>query len=368
MAECTILDMDLEANCWVVRPGKDYEFYEHFIFGKVAAIGHFDDFIKKEGPISEDEFDELMREYYIDSAKKGFSRQVISANVNQVRKFLFAMDIGDLIFTIGSGTVVAGIITSNAYVSDDVINPIFDENEKRDLSFKIRRDIMWGQSYNRDIIPDAVKRSFKANQTVFSASEHIKSIYHWINTVFISNGTVYSSSRINQQDDIHHYSVTKFSEVLNKLEALATLVENNYEKKEPTEAITLDDIKSQLNKLAAHDLLNLTTQQSFMSPGEYWTGFTGRSRVATIAYTLAICMLLNVNPVFADQHDADIAQKISVSVTNAVHDIKTDNNMDEVISKLELVMPRQNNKVVEKLKSLNDAEFPAVEDSDKGIR
>ncbi|HFQ9383849.1 hypothetical protein PTT65_21020 [Serratia ureilytica] len=368
MAECTILNMDLDANCWVVRPGRDYEYYEHFIYSKIAAIGHFDDFITKEGEISEDDFALLMREYYTDSAKKGLSQHTISANVNQVKKFLFSMEIGDLVFTIGSGTVVAGIITSNAYVSYDVVNPKIDDRERKDLNFKIRRDVMWGQSYNREVIPDAVKRSFKANQAVFSASEHLKSIYHWINTVFISDGTVYSSSRINQEEDIHHYSVTKFSEVLNKLEALATLVELNFENENLDSDISLDDIKNQLNALAIDDLLNLTTQQSFMSPGEYWTGFTGRTRVATIAFTLAICELLNVNPVFADEKDAHIAQVITAPVSTAVQKIKNDNNMDIVIGKLELEMPRQNKRVVEKYKNIKEQDFPDVEDSDKGTR
>ncbi|HBN7142282.1 hypothetical protein [Escherichia coli] len=368
MAECIILNMDLNANCWVVRPGRDYEFFGHFLHGKVAAIGHFDDFITNDGPISEDDFESLMHEYYVDAAKKGYSQQIISANVNQVKKFLFNMNVGDLIFTIGSGVVVAGIITSDAYCSDEVINYNIDDKISKDLDFKIRRDVTWGRSYNRENIPDAVKRSFKANQTVFSSAEHLRSIYHWLNTVFISDGTVYSSSRINQEDDIHHYSVTKYAEVLNKLEALATLVEDKFNENTFDSSISLDDIKKQLSLLASNDLLNLTTQQSFMSPGDYWTGFTGKTRVSVIAFTIAICELLSVTPTFADQQDIEIANQIAVPIKLAVHEIKNDNDMEVVIKKLELAMPMQNKKVIETIKKISDSEFPEVEDSNKGTR
>lgn len=367
MSECVVLNMDLNANCWVVRPGRDYEFFEHFLDGKLAAIGHFDDFITKDGAISKEDYEGWMRNYYTDAAKQGLTRQIISANVNQVKKFLFDMKIGDLIFTIGPGTVVAGIITSEAYSSDDIVETI-DDKAFKDLDFKIRRDITWGRSYNREHIPDAVKRSFKANQTVFSAAEHLRSIYHWINTIYISDGTVYSSSRINQEDDIHHYSVTKFAEVLNKLEALATLVESNYINDEADKEISLKEIRKQLSTLAFDDLLNLTTQQSFMSPGDYWTGFTGGTRVATIAFTIAICELLSVTPTFADQQDVEIAKIIETPVKSAVRELKNDNDMDIVVGKLGLEMPQQNKKVIETYKSLNSDDFPDVEDSEKGTR
>ncbi|MGK6329202.1 hypothetical protein ACMGEE_19235 [Erwinia sp. DT-104] len=369
MAECTILDMDLNANCWVVRPGKDYEFYEHFLMGNIAAIGHFDDFISDEGPIDEDDFDLLVKKYYTSAAKEGLSRQIISANVNQVRKFLFHMQKGDLIFTIGSGTVVAGIITSDAFSSDDIVNNLkYGGTSERDLKFKIRRDVSWGQSYNRENIPEAVKRSFKANQTVFSAAEHLRSIYHWINTVFISEGTVYSSSRINQESDIHHYSVTKFAEVLNKIEALATIVEDDYKKNSSDEDISIEKIKSRLSHLASDDLLNLTTQQSFMSPGDYWTGFTGNTRVATIAFTIAVCELLNVHPTFAEESDILIAEQISGTVKEAVGKIKKEDDMSMVINKLELTMPPQNKKVVNIYNDIKNDDFPENENSQKGIR
>ncbi|MDU6414992.1 hypothetical protein [Mixta calida] len=368
MSECVVLNMDLDANCWVVRPGRDYEFFEHFLEGKLAAIGHFDDFIIEDGAISEEDYESWTRKYYIDAAKQGLTRQIISANVNQVRKFLFDMEIGDLIFTIGSGTVVAGIITSEAYSSDDIVEATINDKTSKDLKFKIRRDVAWGRSYNRDHIPDAVKRSFKANQTVFSAAEHLRSIYHWINTIYISNGTVYSSSRINQEDDIHHYSVTKFAEVLNKLEALATIAESNYINDKAEKEITLKDIKNQLSILANDDLLNLTTQQSFMSPGDYWTGFTGGTRVATIAFSIAICELLSVTPTFADQQDIEIAKIIENPVKSAVRKLKDDNDMDIVVGKLGLEMPQQNKKVIETYKHLNNDNFPDVEDSEKGTR
>lgn len=368
MSECVVLNMDLNANCWVVRPGRDYEFFEHFLDGKLAAIGHFDDFIIEDGAISKEDYESWRRKYYDDATKQGLTRQIISANVNQVKKFLFDMEIGDLIFTIGSGTVVAGIITSEAYSSDDVVEAEINEKISRDLKFKIRRDVAWGRYYNRENIPDAVKRSFKANQTVFSAAEHLRSIYHWINTIYISDGTVYSSSRINQEDNIHHYSVTKFAEVLNKLEALATIAELNYNKDTAGKEITLKDIKDQLSILANGDLLNLTTQQSFMSPGDYWTGFTGSTRVATIAFTIAICELLSVTPTFADKQDIEIAKTIETPVKSAVRELKNDNDMDIVVGKLGLEMPQQNKKVIETYKNINSANFPDVEDSEKGTR
>lgn len=368
MADCVVLNMDLNANCWVVRPGKDYEFFGHFLNGEIAAIGHFDDFITEEGAISQEDFEILVKEYYVDAAKKGLSQQMISANVNQVRKFLFDMKAGDLIFTIGAGTVVAGIITSESYSSDDVVNYKIKDKNSKDLDYKIRRDVVWGRSYNREHIPEAVKRSFKANQAVFSAAEHLRSIYHWLNTVFISDDTVYSSSRINQEDDIHHYSVTKFAEVLNKLEALSTLAESNYLNESPEKEISLEDIKEQLKLLASDDLLNLTTQQSFMSPGDYWTGFTGETRVATIAFAIAICALLNVTPSFANQQDIEIAEKIEQPIKSAVQELKDDNDMDVVIEKLALEMPRQNKKVIETYKQINNDGFPGVEDSEKGTR
>lgn len=85
MAECIILNMDLNANCWVVRPGRDYEFFGHFLHGKVAAIGHFDDFITNDGPISEDDFESLMHEYYVDAAKKAILSRSLALTLTKLK-------------------------------------------------------------------------------------------------------------------------------------------------------------------------------------------------------------------------------------------------------------------------------------------
>ncbi|WES88940.1 hypothetical protein [Dickeya fangzhongdai] len=361
--------MDLNAACWVVRPGQSYAYYEEFLFGKVAAIGHLDDFISEETQITVENIKNIFKEVYINNANQGLTKHSIASNLSQVKKFLFEMSIGDLIFTIGEGFIVAGVITSDAYISEVPIS--IGKNtagsNKNDLNFKLRRNVEWGQSYPKERIPLAVRRSFTANQTVFSTAEHIKYIYHWLNVIFISNGTVYASSRINQNQDIHHYSVTKFSETLNYFEALSILIEENFYNKNLQDEIDVCNIINRLSSLAEEGSLNLTTQQLFMSPGDYWTGFSG-GNVAIVAFTIAICCLFNVKPVFANESENKIAEEIYTPVSTAVDKIRDENNMELVVGKLELAFPEQNRKVVSKSEELKKVKFPDVSKSEKGVR
>lgn len=370
MAECKILEMDLDAACWVVRPGQGYAHYNEFLFGKVAAVGHLDDYISEDTVLNVETADDIFNKMYADGAREGLTKYSIASNFSQAYKFIFDMNIGDLIFTIGGGDIVAGVITSDAYISEEPISLGEDANVKgkNDLNFKLRRNVDWGRAYSREKIPLAVRRSFMANQTVFSAAEHVKYIYHWLNVIFISDGVVYTSSKINQTEDIHHYSVTKFSETLNSLEALATLVEEQYFEGGVNEHIDISDVLTKLNKLAENETLNLTTQQLFMSPGDYWTGFTGKTKVSIVAFTIAVCCLFNVSPVFASVEEQTIANEIYIPISEAVGKIQDKNNMELVMRKLELAFPEQNKRIVNKTDEINKMKFPKVSNSDKGMR
>jgi len=304
----TILELDPNGACWVVRPGKSYEYYEHFLSGNFVAIGHLDEYLDEKFLIEKLNFEKKANIYYKNRANEGDSKNKISANINQVRRFLFEMKVGDLIFTIGENRIISGVITSDAYIDevDYALEDVYKTDEtmkkNKEMPYKIRRSVQWGKSHSRDEIPLAVKKSFKANQAVFSASEHLKSIYHWLNAVFIIDGVVYSSAKINQTEDIHHYSVTQFADALNKIEALSTLIEDLYIDGE-IKNITLTMVENKLKDLALGDSLKLTTQQLFMSPGDYWTGFGSEKRVAILAFTIGVCSLFNIEPVFANEND-----------------------------------------------------------------
>jgi hypothetical protein len=367
----TILDLDPNGACWVVRPGKDYEYYKHFLSGSFAAIGHLDNNLNENFIIDKLNFDKVANKYYKERAKEGDSKSKISANINQARRFLFDMKVGDLIFTIGENRIVSGVITSEAYI-DDVdysIEDIYKTDEttlkNTSMPYKIRRDIQWGKSHPRDDIPLAVKKSFKANQAVFSATEHLKSIYHWLNAVFIIDGVVYSSAKIKQTEDIHHYSVTQFADALNKIEALSTLIEESYLGKEINN-ITLEMVEKRLNELAFDDSLKLTTQQLFMSPGDYWTGFGSEKRIAIVAFTLGVCSLFGIQPVFANEHDEALAKHIKPNVSNIVSEVSSRNNMELAKDNLKLDIPEQDIIVVKKLSQ--KPRIPRVGDSENGVR
>ncbi|UOV18353.1 MULTISPECIES: hypothetical protein [Pantoea] len=367
MRSFSISKVDFDAGCWVVRPGKGYRYYEHFLIANVAAIGHFDEYLSSEMDLTIDNFEKIKNEYYKDQAKQGETANSIGAGINQVRKFIFDMEVGDLIFTIGPFGIVAGVIKSEAYVDEEPL--VFDIKSypqiTEELPFKLRRNISWGKSYPKSSMPLAIKMSFKANQTVFSASEHIRSIYHWLNTIFIADETVYTSARINQIDDIHHYSVTKFAETLNKIEALARLIEDtDFEKNN----INLDEIDSKLLELALDDDLHLTTQQAFMSPGDYWNGFNSKSKKSLVAFVLAICFLFDVSPVFADPEEAKIADQLHAPIKNVMDKMKAKNGIELVKEKLELELPEQNKKIIKDITTNHNIVFPKVRDSDSGVR
>lgn len=367
----TILDLDPNGACWVVRPGKSYEYYKHFLNGTFVAIGHLDTYLDENFSINKNEFDKIANKYYKKRADEGDSKSKISANINQARRFLFDMKVGDLIFTIGENRIVSGVITSDAFIDeiDYAIEDIYkiDETIKKSttMPYKIRRNVQWGKSHSRDDIPLAVKKSFKANQAVFSATEHLKSIYHWLNAVFIIDGVVYSSAKISQTEDIHHYSVTQFADALNKIEALSTLIEEHYLKGE-IKNITLSMVESKLKELAFDDSLKLTTQQLFMSPGDYWTGFGSENRVAIVAFTLGVCSLFGIQPVFANEHDEALAKQVEPSVSYIVNQVSNDNNMELAKENLKLDIPQQDVVVVKRLSQKK--RIPKVGDSENGVR
>lgn len=353
---------------WVVRSGDDGAFINHFSQGGIVAIGHIDALHFDSKTLSNSvEVDELLIRYSSEQQKNKASKSSASNRVGQVKRFIKQMEIGDIVITLSNDKIMAGEITSLPYRSiEDVVIP----NEKQSSSntdpssrmpYSLRRKVKWGKIESRDSIPLAINNSFKANQTVFSINDHWKALNHWLSVVFISADEAYVSSRINKKEGVNNFEITEYSIIINKLEALASLLSAN-----ASLEISDDDLicsfESTYSALRENRGFSLETQQVFLSPGDLWFKTNG-SRIKSVIFISAFLLLFTGEATFADEIDRKIQSDNSDKIDMLVKHIKKNENFNAVEKGLALNLPKQKITRVDENKTKNN-EFPESKPAD----
>lgn len=326
--------VNLNARCWVVRPGTRYKFSKEFLAGQFVAIGHLDGYLfGDKRDLSQSDF--LRINEVIES--KDFTRNVKS----QVMNFITDMKVGDVVFTMTSHAVIPGIVKSVALFDPKIIRP--QENSRE--TFSIRREVEWGSPIDRYSVPLTISRKFLAYQAVFSLGDYSTEIYHWLSSFFINDDSYYSSLRIEQEGSINHHALKSLSEVIDRIQVLSLLAENS----ELKEDISLDYIKSQMELMYDDGRLTLTAQQMLMSPGDFWLGLKTQSKKSGVLFLLLMAMIVGEADNVAFASDVYKEQVPAAKAIMAKHGkmLTEDINIIKVREQLKLQPKKQNNKFVE---------------------
>ena len=279
--------VDSEVKFWVIRPGEKAKYFNHFTEHNVVALGHIDHIADEEGIIEEVDHAKLkqaLTNFKGENRDKdeAFDKDLESAQISsaagQVSTFVNDVKIGDLIITLNSTFILIGTVTSDAYVEDSELKVLrADGNGYADnaLSYKLRRNVVWGERKKREIIPKPIKPCFSPSQTLFSISEHNLVLFtHWLYSIYIIDGRLHFSTKINEPDNISHFNLTEFQRAIQKLELITKRVLT--EDVEISENL-LSDLEVSYLLDGVNNEFTLTTKNSFLSEGNIWSGIEGNT-------------------------------------------------------------------------------------------
>ena len=224
-----------EQRIWLVRASGGKHF-QNFLKHDVVAISHIDKLIglsaSKEIPAPEaiSEFlyaeaklmvtlaaehvvawrrdeDSISGEHWDEDGHEDPENKMSAANrESQVSKFINDFKIGDLIVTINSTHIAIGYCVSDVYVDETVlVNRIYRDRKEPKielLEYKLRRNVSWGDPIPRDLVSLSLRKPLLARNTVSSLDEHWDKVYTLAYPIFVRDGMVYFSNRINRQGPI----------------------------------------------------------------------------------------------------------------------------------------------------------------------
>lgn len=267
--------VNLSSKCWVVRPGSRYRFISEFIENEIIATGHLDNL-----QINELTFTEPITQENKARSLEGFD-SIMGKNVKpQIENFVIDMQVGDVVFTLNSSHVIPGVIKSEPYYSGDS----FSESE----GFHVRRRVQWGEPILRKKIPITIQKSFNAYQAIFSLGDNSKEVFHWLSSFFIDGNDYYSSLRIEQPGALKHHTLKQLAELIDRIQVLSIMI-SRYHSNEESNAenpltVSYEALQSAMLQYSEEGLLDLTSQQILMSPGDLWLKFSSQSRHAGVAF------------------------------------------------------------------------------------
>jgi predicted Mrr-cat superfamily restriction endonuclease len=363
----SLVNLD-EQEYWVIRSGKEGVNLNTYRENGTIAIEHLDCIESiNNSHLSERKVSLLLSNYRDELKKQNKTKGSITNNVGQVRRFLTKISIGDIIVSLDDDKFCAGIVTSIPYISDtQLLLHGSDPSKPQYVPHKLRLDINWMPPQPRKDVPLSVRNSLRANQTVFSISEHWRHINHWLSVFFEKDGKIYISSKIKQNEGINNYYASQFGILLNTLEACASVYCSNINKINTIEdEDILELIKSEFTFLAKNNGFELTSQQIYMSPGDSWSEYPTTDPLKRAVYIAAFSLLFNSNISYADSdlsNNQELTKQITIaqnSLKPIIDKIKEENQFSVIQDSLKLELPKQR-LTPKDLKQTN--KFPKVED------
>ncbi|EEB43911.1 hypothetical protein PROVALCAL_04077 [Providencia alcalifaciens DSM 30120] len=338
-----IQDVPRDKKFWVVRSGDGGIYYDHFLQNSIVAIGHIDELDYGEIALKDEKLvDELVIRYKQSLLMKKEPLASVTNRTGQVLRFIKDISIGDYVMTMDSKRIAVGVITSDPYKNINKVT-IRDNNDdsisSTVLEFTLRRNVSWGKTQYRDKLPLAINNSFRANQSVFSASDHWKELNHWMSVAFISDGDAYISSRIEQRDGISNLDVTQYSTIINKIEAAADLLaSDSVDVNTEDELIGL--LEAKYKELRKRRSFTVTTQQVFLSPGDLWAKTSG-GRNKSLLVVAMFLMLFDITPTYSNKDDSDFVSEHRDKMLVMLDEIKKEESFSDVQKGLDLRVPSQ---------------------------
>jgi hypothetical protein len=248
---------------WVVRASGG-QFVRHFAQAGIVAIGHLD-FLNL--PLTGSgarrlELEAPTLEKQIASARKLTERGAAS-HVNQVKRFISEISLGDLVVTVDSRHLIIGRVIGNPYISRDSVflRSTDERSARRDpespMRYQLRRKIAWGPMMRRKDLPYSTSNSLFAHQTVFNFDKYWETVYHLLYPAFTAEDEFFFTINIKETKPLNNYAVTQLFALLTEFEILSRSTDKD------VRALSFEQF---LQGIEPSDML-LSTQAGFMSKG-----------------------------------------------------------------------------------------------------
>ncbi|QSV13416.1 hypothetical protein [Photobacterium ganghwense] len=258
----------------------------------------------------------------------------------QAKSFIYEMEEGDWVLSVGRSAVRYGVITSKPYIEREIISIVYDNETGRkvDMDKHLRRKVSWGPVIKRSELPYGLAQSLRARQTVTNLDKHWQALHHSIYPAFKANGNLYLSIKIATENDIESYAVMNLFKLLNEIEVIGKAIANGVE---------INNFEEVFSQYLDNGLLSVTTKAQFHSPGEIWSmirGANGDKAKWLIPTVFAYSMLFgNSHLGFDGVIDLETRQKIWDVVISRLEE----NDTKKYVNKLELQMPKAKTEVLE---------------------
>ncbi|TAM57524.1 MAG: hypothetical protein EPN49_14805 [Rhodanobacter sp.] len=247
---------------WVIRSERGV-YLEHFLEHGFVAIGHLDDLNLK--PTDRRPFETnwpTVRERLLARFESlGLKRRSAFAVVSQAKSFVDDIKEDDWVLVPGTSRIAVGRIVSPAFLDNETSYSRDEHGTELEMSFNLRRDVVWGPSLWRRELSSPLRRSLVANQTVFNVDEHWEAIYHALFPVFQRGEKLYFTAKLTSEAPVSNLDITAFLSLLSDIEVLSKGLQ---------EGIDATNFDEYFRKYRERNELTLTTKAEFYSPGDIW--------------------------------------------------------------------------------------------------
>lgn len=363
-----VCQVDPNVNHWVVRPGNNAKYLEHFKSHSIIALGHMDEITFPETGILKEVSSSDLANALTKVLKEAEQRKIsaknaemkkkgleldedelnateitanhINSRVSQACRFIHEMNIGDVVITLNKSQVLVGTIISDSYIENDELLVFTSEGNarKRALSYQLRRKVHWENLTQRKSIPDPIKPSLNAKQALFSIGGNHKELFsHWLYSMFIQGDTLHFSTKIDEAKKIGQFSVTEFQRIIQQLEFVAIKLENNDLDFDYNNLI--EELESQYFDTGLEEGYTLTTKNSFLSPGNIWNEVSG-SQLRLSLYSLLLASMFNTSVVAED--DINITPEQREAIIKVTMILKEEGKFDFFKSKIAASLDKPN--------------------------
>jgi hypothetical protein len=263
-----LYEVPKERRYWVVR-AEGGLYFDHFVTYGIIALGHMDILNlpeQIENPYQPD-MKVIQKNLFAIHKSQNISSRSTSTHLNQISTFLYDIQIGDWVLTIGANEVKVGRVIGHPRLSKKTLCKTYnaETNDSVYLDYNLRRNVEWGPTILRSQLPYGLAQSLRANQTLFNLDRHWDAIYHTMYPAFIRYGNLHLSANINTTYAVRNYSVSFLFNFLNEIEVLS---------KEFKNGINAENFDRYLEHYIEEDRLTITTKAQFHSPGEIWNMIT----------------------------------------------------------------------------------------------
>ncbi|EIW7481147.1 TPA: hypothetical protein ACN34R_003450 [Vibrio parahaemolyticus] len=335
-----IFEVPANRRYWLVRSDSG-KYFDHFTMYNVIALGHLDKLKLDECDVNEFilDSDDLRDRYMklIDQKNKKAKTKAYS-QINQAIRFIYEMEVGDWVITVGKIGIRYGVITSSPYIRTE---PLVVDYQNGDYEVKmtkhLRRNVNWGPIIRRRNLPYGLSQALRARQTVTSLDEHWQALHHSIFPAFKANGNLYLSIKIRSEQAISNYSVMSLLKLMNEIEIIGKEFNSDFD---------INNFEEIFDEYLENDKLTVTTKAQFNSPGDIWTVMSSAvEQYSWIAPTFVAYSMLFGNKLMGIDGilDLDTRHKIRDAILER---IKV-NKADKQLEKLELHMPKANTEILE---------------------